>query len=166
MSVADADGGVDRAHDRLVVIFNANDQAQTLTVSELQGKPLVLHPLQALSLDPVERTSSFNRAAGSFSVPARTAAVFWSWRPVADQIRLLIQDVQALGLSAGNTNALLAKLQAALQQAERGNRTPAASQLGAFTNQVRDFASQGLLTEEDAERLTDNANLAILTLFL
>ena len=83
-----------------------------------------------------------------------------------DQIRLLIQDVQALGLSAGNTNALKAKLQAALQQAERGNATPASGQLGAFSNQVRAFANQGLLTEEAAERLTDNVNLAILTLFL
>jgi pullulanase len=166
LSVADADGGVDRAHDRLVVIFNANGQAQTLTIAELQGKSLVLHPLQALSLDPVERTSSFNRTTGAFSVPGRTAAVFWSWRPAADQIRLLIQDVQALGLPADETNVLQAKLQVALQQTERGHAVPASAQLGAFSSQVRAFANQDRLTAEDAERLTDNANLAILTLFL
>jgi hypothetical protein len=80
MSVEDADGSVDRAHDRLVVVFNANDQAQTYAVPALVGKRLTLHPLQIFSLDAVERTSSFNRTTGTFSVPGRTAAVFWSNR--------------------------------------------------------------------------------------
>jgi hypothetical protein len=104
------------------------------------------------------RAASFNSGSGAFSVPGRTAAVFWAYRPAADQIRLLIQDVQALG---GPLNGLLAKLQAALQQAGHGNITPAINQLGAFVNQVRDLASQGVLTQDTAQALIDAANLAI-----
>ncbi len=80
MSVEDPAGTVDRDHDRLVVVFNANDQTQNVTVSPLVGKRLTLHPLQIFSLDTVERASSFNRTTGTFSVPGRTAAVFWSNR--------------------------------------------------------------------------------------
>jgi pullulanase-type alpha-1,6-glucosidase len=80
MTVDDPTGGIDREHDRLVVVFNANDQAQTVTVADLVGKRLTLHPLQILSLDAAERASSFNRTTGTFSVQGRTAAVFWSNR--------------------------------------------------------------------------------------
>ena len=42
--------------------------------------PLTLHPLQKISVDPVVRASSFNKGLGAFSVPGRTAAVFWANR--------------------------------------------------------------------------------------
>ncbi len=80
MTVDDPTGAIDREHDRLVVVFNANDQAQTVTVADLAGKRLTLHPLQVFSLDAAERSSSFNRTTGTFSVQGRTAAVFWSNR--------------------------------------------------------------------------------------
>ena len=170
MSVADADGSVDRAHNFLVVVFNANDEAQSFTASELTGKRLVLHPFQAFSPDALERTSTFNRTTGTFSVPGRTAAVFWSYRPVTEQIDLLIQDIMNLQtagqITSGRATALKAKLNAARQQADHGNKVPAASQLGAFILQVNTFAKQGFLPQEAADALTENATQATVTLFL
>ena len=165
MSLADDDGGVDRAHKRVAVVFNANDQTQTFTTPELQGVPLMLHPLQKLSVDPVVRAASFDKTLGAFSIPGRTAAVFWANRPATEQIQLLIQDVDDLvasgALSSGRGNALTAKLQAALQQAQNGNPIPAANQLAAFVSQVTVFANQGFLPQDAAQALTANAALAI-----
>ncbi|HKV10489.1 MAG TPA: hypothetical protein VJ725_20275, partial [Thermoanaerobaculia bacterium] len=111
------------------------------------------------------RTSSFGIATGTLAVPKRTAAVFWSYRSAADQIRLLVADIDALKasgvLSNGQANSLKAKLQAALRQAERGNDNAAENQLGAFLNEVRDLASQGVLTAEQAGALIANATLAV-----
>ncbi|RPH57849.1 DUF3372 domain-containing protein, partial [bacterium] len=159
LSVEDADGGIDRAHKLLVVALNASDETAGFTVAELGGRNLVLHPRQIASSDPVVRTASVS-PSGAFSIPARTAAVFWAFRPAMEQIWLLIQDVDALEaagvVNGGQANALRAKLQAALQQAERGNDHAAANQLGAFLHQVR-----ALLTEGEAEALIANAGLAI-----
>src|SRR5947209_174855 len=165
MSVADPDGGVDRAHNLLAVVINANKNAESYASSDFLGKALKLHPFQAISLDAPERSSTFASASGSFSVPGRTAAVFWANRPVAEQIGLLIQDVTNLvaagKLSSGRGNALQAKLEAAQQQAEADHATPAANQLSAFINQVQVFAGQGFLSQDDADALVTNAYLAM-----
>jgi pullulanase-type alpha-1,6-glucosidase len=58
------------------VLFNANDQAQSFTAASLKGQRMFLHPVQALSSDSVVRAARFDSATGSFSVPARTTAVF------------------------------------------------------------------------------------------
>ena len=63
---------------RAVVILNATPAAQTLTVGELAGAGLRLHPVLRHSTDPVVRTSSFDCRSGAFRIPARTAAVFVS----------------------------------------------------------------------------------------
>ena len=42
----------------------------------LKLQPLLLHPVQAVSHDQVVRTSKFNGLTGTFTVPARTTAVF------------------------------------------------------------------------------------------
>ncbi len=42
----------------------------------VQGQKLQLHPVQAISSDPVVRTSKFQGSTGTFTVPARTTAVF------------------------------------------------------------------------------------------
>lgn len=77
MSISD-NGPVDLdpRHDRIVVLFNANDQAQTFADASLAGLRLALHPVQAHSADPVVRRARFDAASGTFSVPARTTAVF------------------------------------------------------------------------------------------
>jgi pullulanase len=165
MSLADDDGGVDRAHKRVVVVFNATNQTQNFNTPELQGVPLTLHPLQKISVDSAERASSFNSGLGAFSIPGRTAAVFWVNRPATEQIQLLIQDVNNLvtsgALTSGRATALQAKLQAALQQAQAGHTTPAVNQLQAFLNQVGIYAGQGFLPQDAAQALTANALLAM-----
>ncbi|HYQ68188.1 pullulanase-type alpha-1,6-glucosidase [Actinophytocola sp.] len=59
----------------VVVVFNATDQPATQTVPALAGAHYRLHPVQANGSDPVVRTSSY-RGDGTFTVPARTVAVF------------------------------------------------------------------------------------------
>jgi len=170
MSVADPDGGVDRAHNLLAVVINANKNAATYANAAFTGKALKLHPFQTISLDAAERSATFTSGTGSFSVPGRTAAVFWANRPAADQIALLIQDVDNLvsagKISSGRGNALTATLQAAQQQAQAGHATPASGQLLAFINQVQVFAGQGFLPQDDADALVTNAYVAIAGLFL
>jgi hypothetical protein len=111
----------------------------------------------------VVRSPNFNKTLGAF--PGRTAAVLLANRPITEQIQLLLQDVDNLitsgAISNGRGNALEAKLQAALQQAQNGNPTPAANQLAAFVSQVTVFANQGFLTQDAAQALTANAALAI-----
>jgi pullulanase-type alpha-1,6-glucosidase len=59
-----------------VVLINATPQAQTFSDAAFQGQKLLLHPVQALSSDPVVRTAKFQGSTGTFTVPARTTAVF------------------------------------------------------------------------------------------
>jgi pullulanase len=59
-----------------VVLVNATPQAQTFSDPAFVKQPLVLHPIQALSQDPVVRTSRFQKQTGTFTIPARTTAVF------------------------------------------------------------------------------------------
>nr|WP_155073247.1 pullulanase-type alpha-1,6-glucosidase [Streptomyces taklimakanensis] len=65
------DGG-----DDLVVVFNATPERRTQTVPSLAGGSYALHPAQASGSDPVVRTATFDADRGTFTVPARTVAVF------------------------------------------------------------------------------------------
>jgi hypothetical protein len=66
--------GVDRRWKSLVVVFNATPDEATQHVPALAGARMALHPVLANSADPVVRTARF--AGGTFTVPARTVAVF------------------------------------------------------------------------------------------
>jgi len=159
MSVADDDGAVDRGHDLLLVAFNAAPGGVVLALPELAGAPLVLHPLEAASADPVVRTASFTPASGTLSVPGRTAAVFWAERPASEQVDLLIADVEALiaagSVNGGQGNALLVKLEGALAKLAAGMPGVAANKIEAFRNQVEAFVAGGVLTAEEAQPLLD-----------
>jgi pullulanase-type alpha-1,6-glucosidase len=98
MSISD-DGDVDydANHEMVVTLFNANDEPQTFTESGLAGRMLALHPIQANSADPVVRTSTYDNATGTFTVPARTTAVFVD---AEDPTALTTQDFGA-GSGAG-----------------------------------------------------------------
>ena len=61
---------------RHVVIFNVGTQTQSFTIDALANKGFNLHPVQKGSADPIVRKSRFNKRSGSFTVPARTTAVF------------------------------------------------------------------------------------------
>ena len=62
--------------DRVVVLFNATPQIQTFADPSFAGAAFVLHPVLQNSADPMVKIASYDSAAGAFSVPARTAAVF------------------------------------------------------------------------------------------
>jgi hypothetical protein len=60
----------------LVVVFNATPERQEQRITGLAGAAYRLHPDQAKGADPVVKTSSYTAGTGTFSVPARTVAVF------------------------------------------------------------------------------------------
>lgn len=66
---------IDPNYEMIVVLLNANDEAQSFA-APLAGLNLVLHPVQANSIDTVVQGASFDSATGTFSVPGRTTAVF------------------------------------------------------------------------------------------
>jgi pullulanase-type alpha-1,6-glucosidase len=72
---------VDHALNGLVVVFNATPTATTQTVGAVAGQAFQLDPIQANGTDPVVKTSTYDGTTGSFTVPARTAAVFVSPQP-------------------------------------------------------------------------------------
>jgi hypothetical protein len=77
MSLADlADDDIDPRWDEIVVVFNANDEAQSFAVPATTGRNFRLHPVQQVSTDPVVRSATHSTATGAFEVGARTTAVF------------------------------------------------------------------------------------------
>ncbi|MEV0605429.1 pullulanase-type alpha-1,6-glucosidase [Polymorphospora rubra] len=68
--------GLDRQWKSVTVVFNAGPQAATQKVDGLRGANVALHPVLAGSADPVLRTATFDRSTGTFTVPARSVAVY------------------------------------------------------------------------------------------
>ncbi len=66
---------VDKRLDGLLVVVNASDEPTTQTVDALAGRRYVLSPVQAHGADPVVRGTTYVRATGAVTVPARTVAV-------------------------------------------------------------------------------------------
>jgi pullulanase len=61
----------------VVVLFNVDKVAKTLNIPAMQGKSLVVHPVQmASTADPVARTATFSSSTGTFMIPPRTTVVF------------------------------------------------------------------------------------------
>jgi pullulanase-type alpha-1,6-glucosidase len=60
----------------IVVVFNATPDAAAEAVPSLAGRRYTLHPVQAGGGDPTVREASYDGASGTFTVPARTVAVF------------------------------------------------------------------------------------------
>ncbi len=77
MSISDqGDANLDPNYSYVVVLFNASPEAQTFTLADVVGYPLQLHAVQAGSSDAITASSTFDAATGTFTVPARTTAVF------------------------------------------------------------------------------------------
>lgn len=66
----------DANYRSVVVLFNVDKEAKTVAIPALKGLRLKLHKVQRKSEDPVVKTSSYSAAGGSFTIPARTTAVF------------------------------------------------------------------------------------------
>jgi hypothetical protein len=163
MSLSDLDiagTDLDRAHELFVVLINANDEAQSITLPELAGKELALHLVQVTSVDDVVKTSSFDSETGAFTVPGRTTAVF-EFAP-QELLRSLIQEVEALVdagiLNEGQGNALIVKLEKVIDELDKGKPKTALNNLNAFTNQVMGLVDEGVLTPEEGQTLIDAAN--------
>ncbi|MFC8739692.1 pullulanase-type alpha-1,6-glucosidase [Streptomyces sp. NPDC057176] len=60
----------------LVVVFNATPEKQEQRVGAAAGTGYRLHPVQAAGADPVVKESAYAAKTGTFTVPARTVAVF------------------------------------------------------------------------------------------
>ncbi len=75
MSIADI-AALDPEAAGVVVLFNPTTAPVEHTMSDTAGSRAELHPVLASSVDDVVRTASFDDATGTFTVPARTAAVF------------------------------------------------------------------------------------------
>ncbi|MEV6402589.1 pullulanase-type alpha-1,6-glucosidase [Streptomyces bobili] len=60
----------------LVVVFNATPDAQRQRVGSLAGTGYRLHPVQAAGTDPTVKSADYAAPTGTFTVPARTVAVF------------------------------------------------------------------------------------------
>lgn len=156
---------LDPAFESIVVLVNANDEAQTITVDGAAGVGYLLHPVQQASVDPVVMTSSYDVSSGAFSVPGRTTAVFVQFAPATERLEAVIAEIQGLvddgTLNRGRGNALMVKLQQAINRLVAGNETPALNILNAFLNQVRDFMSKGILSEEQGQSLIDQVESII-----
>ncbi|PWU60243.1 DUF3372 domain-containing protein [Micromonospora globispora] len=68
--------GLDGKWKSVTVVFNATPKAAEQTVTGLRGANVALHPVLANSADSVLRTATFDAASGTFTVPARSVAVF------------------------------------------------------------------------------------------
>ncbi|MFF1695891.1 pullulanase-type alpha-1,6-glucosidase [Streptomyces sp. NPDC058257] len=73
---AEAPGVITMEVGNLVVVFNATPDARKQRVTALKNTAYKLHPVQAKGADPVVKSASYERSSGTFSVPARTVAVF------------------------------------------------------------------------------------------
>jgi pullulanase len=67
---------LDPRYRSVVVVSNATKNAVSYAVPDYQGRRLSLHPVQMESADPVVKTATFARESGTFTIPARTIAVF------------------------------------------------------------------------------------------
>ena len=153
MTLSDEVGqDIDPAFKSIVVLINANDEAQIFTTDELVGEKLVLHRIQGTSLDPLVRTSRFDPVTGTFTIPPRTTAVFVEYERPQDRINYLILAVQDLvdggSLNRGQGNSLITKLQSAIRMLDQGKPTPAVNQLKAFINEVSAYIRSGKLSDE------------------
>ena len=71
--------GADRlpdAYDRIVVLFNAAPEAVTFADPAFAEAAFELHPVQQASVDAALAEAAYDAAAGSFTVPGRSAVVF------------------------------------------------------------------------------------------
>lgn len=65
----------------IVYVVNVDKQAHSVVIGTEAGKSYSLHPVQAKSVDSVVKTSTFASGTGTFTVPARTVAVFVAANP-------------------------------------------------------------------------------------
>ena len=75
MSLNDIAGeSLDENFDQIVVLFNASNESQSFSITELADVDMMLHPVLLKSEDDMVKTAVFSN--GTFTVPRLTTAVF------------------------------------------------------------------------------------------
>ncbi len=165
MSLSDDLGSVDPGFERVVVLFNADDDAVSFAGGGFAGVPLELHPVQAVSNDLFARDSAFDLTTGTFDVAGRTTAVFVAPRDPIAKIDVIINAIEDLladsAVNGGQANSLIRKLENVQSRIEGGRVNPAMNQLQAFINQVSDFVSTGVLSMAQGDALIAAASNVI-----
>jgi len=77
---------VDRRIDGVLVVFNATPEAVTVTVDELAGDTYALSPVLARGSDQVVRGTTWDKATGTITVPARTVTVVVDDQPAKTRL--------------------------------------------------------------------------------
>lgn len=146
----------DETLEFIVVLVNANDEAQTFSNSALSDLALRLHRVQENSVDEVVKNSTYESSSGTFMVPGRTTAVFVQYEPET-RIGFLIEDVQALVdagvLNEGQGSSLIVKLEGAIDKLAKGQPNVAINKLNAFINEVMSLIDEGVLSPEQGQPL-------------
>ncbi|HEX2991788.1 MAG TPA: alpha-1,6-glucosidase domain-containing protein, partial [Anaerolineales bacterium] len=95
---------IDPVHEEIVVLFNANPEPVTFGDPAFAGKIFTLNLIQQGSSDPLVRDSTFDSASGTFTIPARTTAVFNILHEIIPEPTAIVtQETPA----ASNSNVLL-----------------------------------------------------------
>ncbi|MEM9290155.1 MAG: pullulanase-type alpha-1,6-glucosidase [Acidobacteriota bacterium] len=161
MKLSDDDGAFDRQRTRLVTIFNARNTAEDFSIAEYAGAGFRLHPVLASSTDSVVASSGYDADTATFTVPARTTAVYELVRPLRAQIELLGADVDAAeasgSLNAGQAETLRKSLRRAERFAERGAPLRSLTFVKLFATKVTLFQANGHLDPEVAAALRSEA---------
>jgi len=165
MTISDEVGDdLDPNTEIVAALINANDEAQTFGIAALAGRELILHPIQAGSVDSVVRTASFDAGTGTFTVPGRTAAVFVDTPPltIEQQFQLLRDGVADLRADGELTQGEFRRLTNFVDLAERFYRINwtglATHFLDQFAYDLQRQVLQGKLTPEQAQPLIDAAH--------
>jgi len=158
MTLSDlVDPDLDRGHEMIVVLINANDEQQSIRIGDLAGKDLVLHLVQFGSVDDVVKQSTFDSATGLFTVPGRTTAVF-EFSP-QEMMRSLITEIESLvsngSLNSGQANSLVTKLTNAIKNLDAGKPKTSLNNLNALSNEIQDLITNGVLTQEEGQALLE-----------
>jgi MYXO-CTERM domain-containing protein len=95
-------------YEQAVVLFNGADEEQRVTVASLKGARLELHPVLKDSTDPIVRGTAFDPGTGSFTVPARTTAVFVQNQTPFEPVPISGEAVDVGGCAAGGGAAFSA----------------------------------------------------------
>ena len=160
MSISDhVEPDLDPGNEFIVVLVNANDEAQTFTGPGLAGLDLMLHWVQANSIDEIVKDSTYDAASGSFTIPGRTTAVFVESVTPQQMILELIDQIDAL-VDAGRldemkADALNSKLWLAHNYLEQGKPYSAISELNVFSRLVRLYIRKGFISVSDGSMLLD-----------
>ena len=157
---------LDVDYELIVVLINANDEAQTITIPALANKGLLLHLVQVLSADDVVKTSRYDDD-GTFRVPARTTAVFVDEVSAQWRMRDLILTIQTMlgpDCQEGPCQMLVLELRLAIQSLNerwgpwyRG----ALGHLDSVRNLVSAYMDSGVLSAAEGQALLDRVDAFI-----